>query len=121
MPDNYITLTDEKGTINISEDVIAVMIAAAIAEVDGAASIAGQDFANIMGKKGVSRGVKVAFNENSIVVDVQIMVRYGNSVTGVAAKLQDAVSSAITSMTNLEAPVVNVHVGGIVFDKVDKA
>ena len=37
MPENYITCQDEKGSINISEDVVAAMVRAAITEVDGVA------------------------------------------------------------------------------------
>ena len=40
MPENYITCQDEKGSINISEDVVAAMVRAAITEVDGVAGIA---------------------------------------------------------------------------------
>ena len=37
MPENYITCQDEKGSINISEDVVAAMVRAAITDVDGVA------------------------------------------------------------------------------------
>ena len=40
MPENYITCQDEKGSINISEDVVAAMVRAAITEVDGVAGVA---------------------------------------------------------------------------------
>ena len=37
MPENYITCQDEKGSINISEEVVMSMVRAAITEVDGVA------------------------------------------------------------------------------------
>ena len=41
MPENnYITTPTDHGTINISEDVFAVMVGAAVAEVDGVAGMA---------------------------------------------------------------------------------
>ena len=121
MPDNYITLSDEKGTINISEEVVAVMVAAAVAEVDGVASLAGQDISNVAAKKNVSKSAKVSFGENSVSVDLVIVVRYGSSVTDVAVKVQESVANAIGSMTGIAAPTVNVRVNGIAFDKADKA
>ena len=121
MPENYITLSDEKGTINISEEVVAVMVAAAVAEVDGVASLAGQDISNIAVKKNASKSARVSFEDNSITVDVVIVVRYGNSVTDIAAKVQKSVANAIVSMTGLSAPTVNVRVNGIAFDKAAKA
>ena len=52
MPENYITCQDEKGSINISEDVVAAMVRAAITEVDGVAGIAtsaGTEMAELLG------------------------------------------------------------------------
>ena len=121
MADNYITIADERGAINISEDVIAVMAAASVSEVEGVATLAGQDITGVVGKKGFGRGVKVTFEDNTIVIDAIIMVRYGSSVTEVAGKVQAAISNAVTSMTGMAAPVVNVRVNGIVFDKADRA
>ena len=58
MPENYIARQDEHGSINISEDVIAVMVAAAASEVDGVAGLAntiGTDLAELLGRKSVSK------------------------------------------------------------------
>ena len=52
MPENYITCQDEKGSINISEDVVAAMVRAAITEVDGVAGVAtstGTELAELLG------------------------------------------------------------------------
>ena len=45
------------------------------------------------------------------------MVRYGSNVVSVAKQVQDAVTGAVESMTGMGAPVVNVHVSGVAFDK----
>ncbi len=50
-------------------------------------------------------------------IDVIIMVKYGNMVTEVAAQVQSAVASAVESMTGMGMPIVNVHVGGMAFEK----
>ena len=52
-----------------------------------------------------------------ITVDVIIMVRYGSNVVSVAKQVQDTVTGAVESMTGMGAPVVNVHVSGVAFDK----
>ena len=62
MPENYITCQDEKGSINISEDVVAAMVRAAITEVDGVAGIAtsaGTELAELLGIKSAAKGIKV--------------------------------------------------------------
>ena len=119
MPDNYITIADEKGSINISEDVIAVIASNALAEVDGIAafsSTSGADLGELIGKKTAAKGVRVSFADDVVCVDLTVMVRFGVSITGVAEKAQRAVSAAVESMTGLRSSV-NVRVTGITFDK----
>lgn len=121
MPDNYITLAgaDEKGSVNISEDVIAVICAEAIAEVDGVAGQAtsvGAELQELFGKKNLSKGVKVSFEDGEIVLDTLILVRYGEGISAVATRVQESVISAIESMTGMK-PRVNVHVSGVAFEK----
>ena len=119
MPENYIARQDEHGSINISEDVIAVMVAAAASEVDGGAGLAhtiGTDLAEVLGRKSVSKGVKVQFVEDKIVVDVVVIVRFGVKINEVGVKIQEAVAGAVESMTGLES-IVNVHISGISYDK----
>jgi len=119
MPDNYISIPDENGSINISEDVIAVICSEAIAEVDGVASQAstvGGELQELFGKKHISKGVKVSFENGEIILDTLVMVRYGVGISALAAKVQDAVITAVESMTGIR-PRVNVHVSGVAFDK----
>ena len=119
MPDNYYTITDEKGSINISEDVIAVIASNAVSEVDGVASFsvgAGAELGELIGKKSAAKGIRVSFDENRVEIGVTVMVRFGTSITAVGEKIQKAVTAAVDSMTGLQT-VVNVHVSGIAFDK----
>lgn len=119
MPENYITCQEENGSISISEDVICVMVSASIAEVDGVAGLSntiGAELTELLGKKSVSKGIKVSFEDCTVIIDALIMVRYGYGVTVVARKVQEEISSAVEAMTGLKV-VVNVHVTGIAFDK----
>lgn len=119
MADNYITTENEKGKINISEDVIAVMVGAAITEVEGVDGLAytvGNDILEIIGKKSLTKGVKITLADDRMVIDVLIMVAFGCVITEVASKVQNAVSNAIEAMTGV-SPVVNVHVSGVSFPK----
>src|SRR5699024_4558229 len=98
MPENnYITTPTDHGTINISEDVFAVMVGAAVAEVDGVAGMAntvGSDLQELLGRKNLQKGVKVSFDENgTVVVDVLLTVRFGYNITQVAKQVQEKVAS----------------------------
>ena len=119
MPDTYFTIPDEKGSINISEDVIAAITGNAISEMDGIAAFsntAGSDLGELIGKKSVSKGIRVSFDEQSISIDVTVMVRYGENITAVCKKAQEAIAVAVDSITGVK-PTVNVHVAGVAFEK----
>ena len=119
MSDNYIHIPDEKGSVNISEDVIAIIASNAVGEVDGIAafsSASGPDLGELIGKKQTAKGIRVSFDEGTVSIDISVLLRYGASITGVAEKTQRAVCTAVESMTGLQ-PAVNVHVTGVTFEK----
>ena len=119
MADNYITAATEKGNVCISEDVIATIVGAAISEIDGVdglASTVGDDIMEFIGRKSLSKGVKVAFEDDKIIVDILLMVDFGYVVTEVAEKVQSSVASALEGMTGM-SPTVNVHVSGVSFPR----
>ncbi len=119
MPENYITCQDDKGSINISEEVIVSMVRAAVGEVEGVAGLGAQqgDLAGKLGIKSAAKGIRVQFNEGVVSVELTISVRYGANVVNVAKAVQESVTSAVESMTGMGTPRVDVHVAGIVFDR----
>ena len=119
MPDNYISISAEKGNINVSEEVIAVIAGAAISEIDGVAGLSntvGSEIYDFIGRKSVTKGIKVSFAGNTVTIDATIMVRFGVTIATIAGKVQSAVANSIEAMTGM-SPVVNVRVAGISFDK----
>ena len=116
----YITRLDEKGSINIAEEVIGVIAAQSVAEVDGIAGLSnniGKDIAEFLGKKNVFKGVKVNVEEENIQVEVFVTIKYGFSVKEVAEAVQEAVFNAVEAMTGLKVSAVDVNVCGIAFEK----
>ena len=116
----YVARPAEKGSINISEDVIAIIAANAALETEGVSSLSaslGKDIAELLGKKNISKGVKISVEEDSIKVDVYLMVKIGYSVSKVGAKVQEAVANGIESMTGFNVSQVNVHVCGVSLEK----
>ena len=116
----YVTHSDEKGSVNISEDVIAIIASSAAFEVkgvDGFPTTIGTDIAGFLSKKTSGRGVRIQINDTAITVDAYIMIKHGFVINEVAKEVQNAVFSAVESMTGLSVPEVNVHVCGITFEK----
>jgi uncharacterized alkaline shock family protein YloU len=113
----YITQTQENGTVLISEDVVSAIVEHAISDVDAVAGIVtkpGADFADLISKNW-GKGVKIQIAEdNSLSIDCSVSVYYGQSVVDAAQAVQSAAVSAVESMTGVKVHVVNVNVCGIV-------
>lgn len=118
MADNYISRKMEQGTINISDDVVASLVKTAIVETEGfgeLASATGADITDFIGIKMNSKGIKVRFEDNKIIIDVVITAKYGYNIVEVAGKVQESVLSSVQSSTGFDDTVVNVHIAGIAF------
>lgn len=116
MPDTYITIQTEKGSINISEDVITAIALSAISEVEGVAGLSGAAGGDLKGKRAAAKGVRVSFEGETVTVEAALLVRQGANITAVAEKSQSAVTAAVESTTGLRS-VVNIHVSGVAFEK----
>ena len=114
----YISKNQDSGTIMISEDVVATIVAQAVKEIEGVAGLRvkpGADIVDIIGKKNWGKGMRIVIAEdNSLTVDCDILIHYGQSVVAVAQNVQEIVASHLESMTGVKVTSVNVNVCGIV-------
>jgi uncharacterized alkaline shock family protein YloU len=116
----YISRPDEMGKINISEEVLAMIAAAAALEVEGVSALGagvGGDMASAVTRKGLSKTVHLSVNEDKVDVDISLLVSYGSAVPEVARAVQDAVCSAVENTSGLQVSSVNVSVTGVTFQK----
>ena len=114
----YVTQDQETGTVQISEDVIASIVTHAAKEVEGVIGISaktGSDFAELLGKKNWGKGLKVTVSENnSVVIECDIIVAFGQNVVDIAKATQEAIINALESMSAIQIDAVNVNICGIV-------
>lgn len=119
----YISYPDELGTIHIADEVLAVIAASAVMEVEGVSSLAANfssDLAELIGRKVYSKGVRLAVNEGRVTLDVSILIKYGYSIPEVAKKVQDAVMNAVVNTSGMKVSQVNVQVAGVSFHREPK-
>ena len=113
----YYTQAMENGSIQISEDVIAAVAAAAALETEGVSSLStnlGSDIAEMLGMKNAGKGITLtAGKEGSVCLECDIVASFGVSVFELAKNVQDAVKSSVESVTGLTVAQVNVNVCGI--------
>lgn len=119
----YVSRSDELGNIHISEEVLAVIAAAAALEVEGVGGLAanlGTDLADLLGKKNLGRGIRLQVEEDAVTVEVAILVKYGFPIPGVARAVQEAVAGSVEATSGLTVAAVNISVGGVIFEKEPK-
>lgn len=114
----YITQIQNNGSVLISEDVIASIVAHTVGEVEGVAGLAakpGADIADIIGKKNWGKGMKITIGEeDALSIECNVNVHYGHSVVSVAKAVQESVTNALESMAGVAVSSVNVNICGIV-------
>ena len=116
----YMTLPEENGSINISEEVIAAIAVGAVREVEGVSGMMtsmGNSVTDLVNnrknaQKG-AKGVKIDMTGTALMLDLYLTVQYGHAIPEVAENAQKAVASAVEAMTGCPVGTVNIHVGGV--------
>lgn len=106
------------GSIQIAPEVIEIIAGMATIDVDGVAGMSGGiggGIAELLGRKNLSKGVRVEVGQREAAVDVSIIVKYGFRIPELAHTIQKNVKNAIYSMTGLQVIEVNVHIHDVHF------
>lgn len=105
-------------TVKIGDDVVSVIAGLAASEVEGVAGMSGGiagGIAELVGRKNMSKGVKVELKEADAVINLNIIINYGAKIPEIAANIQDNVKNAVETMTGLHVAEINVYVQGVSF------
>lgn len=106
------------GEVNIADEVIAIIAGMSAVKVEGIYSMSGGfagSLRNMLGRKDLSRGVKVEVDEDLVNINLYIVVEYGSSIPEIAWEIQDNVKETVEGMTGMEVLNVDVHVQGVEF------
>lgn len=112
--------TDKLGTISYADGVIAIIAGLAAVDIPGVAGMSGgisNDIAEMLGRKNLTKGVKVEVGNEEAAIDLLVVVEYGYKIGEVAHSIQENVKSAIETMTGLRVVEVNVRVQGVNIEK----
>lgn len=120
MEETTLVQNDEMVNVKISEEVVAIIAGLAATEVSGVAGMSGGlagEISEILGRKNMSKGVKVEVGEKEAAIDLYIIVEYGARIPDVAWEIQEKVKSTVETMTGLKVIEVNIHVQGVNIEK----
>jgi len=119
-----ITVDQDTGNVNISDEVVATIAGIAATEVEGVSGMCGSaigDIAEKLGaKKSPQKGVKVTVDASGAVIDVYIVVEFGKRIPELAWEVQENVKNSVETMTGIDVKSVNVRIEGVSFPKEKK-
>lgn len=104
------------GEVHISDDVLAVISVMAAMEVDGVVAMAGNITGEIVAKLGMkklSKGVRVDVDENTVMIDLSIVLKMNENIIRISKKVQDRVKTTVENMTGMEVANVNVNISNV--------
>ena len=104
------------GEMNIAEEVYAITAGNATLDVEGVAAMSGGlagGIAKILGRKNITKGVKIEEIEEGLTVDLNLIVKYKVKIPEVTQQVQLKVKEALETVTGAEVQAVNVNVLGI--------
>ncbi|QUH26642.1 Asp23/Gls24 family envelope stress response protein [Serpentinicella alkaliphila] len=110
--------TLEYGEVKIASEVVATIVGLAALEVKGVAGMSGglaNGIAEKLGKKSLSKGVKLEIKEKEVIIDLYIIVDYGTKIPDISWEIQNNVIKVVETMIGLKAMNVNIHVQGVHF------
>ncbi len=112
------------GTVRIASDVVATIAGMSATEVEGVAGMSGgvaDGFAQMLGRKNMTKGVRVEINDQEATIDLYMIMVFGVAIAEVAKKVQITVKNTVENMTGLSCKAINIHVQGIMFPQANAA
>ena len=113
-----IELNTKDGHITITNEVIATIAGGAAVECYGIVGMASKSqikdgIAEILRKENYSRGIVVRQEDNSLHIDMYIIVSYGTKISEVANNVQSQVKYTLSKTLGLEIDSVNIYIQGV--------
>ena len=123
---NIYTIYDDNtlGTVQISDDVLAVISALAATEPEGIASIRdglSGDQISRSGMKALAKSVKVTVDEGRITVHLVLNMKYGYNIPDTTKQVQEKVKDTLENMTGLEVKAVHVSIADVQTQTIKKS
>lgn len=106
----------EGDSIRISSDVIAVITSIISSNIPGIAGMSGGVVGGIaekLGRRDMTRGIKVDVDEDRVTIDLNIIAEYGTSIIESTDKLKKEIRGTVEKTTGLKVEAININVQGI--------
>jgi uncharacterized alkaline shock family protein YloU len=114
------TKSEGLGELKITQEAIHSIAAKITLEVEGVAGFATgllEGFTEMVGKRNPNKGVRIEIKNQTVSLDLHVIIYFGYRIPVVARLIQKSVKNAIEEMTEFHVLAVNVLVQGIDFNQ----
>lgn len=109
--------SNELGNVNYSEEVLAKIVGLSTMECYGVVGMVSKNATEglweLMRIENLSKGVKLKFNEDKLLIELYVMVEYGTKVSVIANNIIQKVRYSVESFTGLKVSSVTVNVQAV--------
>ena len=107
-----------QGVVKVHESVIASIIRKAVCSVDGVIRLAGNtlvdNLAELVGsKKVLDRAINIEMGDNTVEIEIEVVLQFGCRIPEVAEKIQESVISEIARITGMTVPRIDIIVADL--------
>lgn len=110
-------MNNDKGSIEITNDVFTVVAGDAATNCFGVRGMADRSvkdgIVRLLKRENMSKGVKVAFENDKVNIDVHIIVDHGVNITAICESIINEVRYNVERVTRVKVGSVNVRVDSI--------
>jgi len=110
-------IRNDLGTISIEPEVIARVAGLAATECYGIVGMAAKSMRDglirLLKKESLTKGVRLHIDDNSMIINLYIIVEYGTNINAIADTLKSNVKYRVEEQTGLRVNGVNVFVEGV--------
>ena len=109
--------SNELGNIHYSEEVLAKIVGLSTMECYGVVGMVSKNATEglweLMRIENLSKGVKLKFNEDKLIVELYVMVEYGTKISEIANNIIQKVRYSVENFTGLKVSSVTVNVQAV--------
>ncbi len=113
---------NEDGKITCDKNILYSIVNLATKEIKGVARLSNSDlpwYKKLFSKQDYE-GVKIRFESNgSLRIDVYVDVYIGESMPDLSYRIQENIKNNLSSMVEMKASSINVHVMNVICDRID--
>ncbi len=109
------TMADITGTVKLAPEVLATIVNLTTVAVPGVVAmgtVPGHGFP-LRPRHDTTRGVRLGVRQNTVTVDLYVIVAQGINMVGAGAAIQRAVTDAVHEMLGMDVKDVNIYIQNI--------